>query len=196
VRRVFVFFGLIASGKSTLAEAFARRYDLPYYNTDRVRKELAGLEAQRSAADGYGRGIYTREFSRKTYQAMLDRARIEMRAGREGIVLDGSYHSREERDRVRGLAAAEGGAAVFVHCVCGEDETRRRLAERERDPLSVSDGRWDIYLVQKEAFQPPAELAGAELVTLSTELPVARLLDVLARELNMEQGRGEFRADG
>lgn len=196
MRRVFVFFGLIASGKSTLAEAFARRYDLPYYNTDRVRKELAGLEAQRSAADGYGRGIYTREFSRKTYQAMLDRARIEMRAGREGIVLDGSYHSREERDRVRGLAAAEGGAAVFVHCVCGEDETRRRLAERERDPLSVSDGRWDIYLVQKEAFQPPAELAGAELVTLSTELPVARLLDVLARELNMEQGREEFRADG
>ena len=43
VTRIFVFFGLIASGKSTLAEHFAKRYHLPYYNTDRVRKELAGI---------------------------------------------------------------------------------------------------------------------------------------------------------
>ena len=39
-----VFFGMTASGKSTLALAWAKRCQAPYYNTDRVRKELAGLQ--------------------------------------------------------------------------------------------------------------------------------------------------------
>lgn len=190
MRRIYVFFGLIASGKSTLAEGFAKQYDLPYYNTDRLRKALAGMDARRSGADGYGRGIYTGEFSQKTYQAMLDRARAEIRTGRTGVVLDGSYHSRKERNNVRRLAAEEGVAVVFIHCVCGEDETRRRLAERARDPRSVSDGRWDIFLVQKEVFQAPDELPGSELVTLNTEPPVAQLLKKLGQELNMDGPSG------
>lgn len=185
MRRIFVFFGLIASGKSTLAEGFARKYDLPYYNTDRVRKELAGIDAGRSAAADYGRGIYSREYSRRTYRAMLDRARADLRAGSAGVVLDGSYHSREERDYVRRLAAEEGVGVLFVLCRCSEEETGRRLAARARDPHAVSDGRWEIYQVQKDVFQPPDELPDSELVTLRTELPVARLLQKLAKELNM-----------
>ena len=42
-KTVVVFFGMIASGKSTLGEAWAGRHRAPYHNTDRVRKELAGL---------------------------------------------------------------------------------------------------------------------------------------------------------
>ena len=38
-----LFFGLIASGKSTLAKAWAEQKNIPYYNSDVVRKELAGL---------------------------------------------------------------------------------------------------------------------------------------------------------
>jgi len=195
VRRIFVFFGLIASGKSTLAEGFARQYDLPYHNTDRVRKELAGIDAGRPMAEGYGRGIYAGEYSRKTYQAMLDRARGEIRSGRAGVVLDGSYHSREERDKVRRLAAAEGVAVIFIHCVCGEDEVKRRLAERARDPQAVSDGRWEIFLVQKNVFQAPDELPGSELVTLNTELPVAQLLHTLGQELKMDGRPGKSRKE-
>jgi uncharacterized protein len=84
----------------------------------------------------------------------------------------------------------EGVAAVFIHCVCGEVETRRRLAERERDSRSVSDGRWDIFLVQKEVFQAPDELPAAELVTLHTEFPVAGLLKRLGQELDMDGPSG------
>ena len=46
---ILVFFGMTASGKSTLAQACADRYGAPYYNTDRIRKELAGLEARNRA---------------------------------------------------------------------------------------------------------------------------------------------------
>ena len=187
--RVYVFLGLIASGKSTLAERFAGDYALPYYNTDRVRKELAGIDARQLKPDQYNQGIYTREFSQKTYQEMLDRTVSDIRAGSNGVVLDGSYHSREERDRVRRLGVSESVGVVFIHCLCSDDEVKRRLAQRARDPHAVSDGRWEIFLVQKDAFQVPEELAETELVTLNTEQPVSELLKRLTRKLNMEPGQ-------
>jgi len=184
VARIVVFFGLIASGKSTLAEGYAKQYDLPCYNTDRVRKELAGIDPSQRRPDGFQVGIYTPEFSRKTYQAMLDRAAADIGSGLAGVVLDGSYNSRSERDMVRSLAAEKDAQCVFIHCVCGEDEVKRRLAERAADPLAVSDGRWEIYQDQKKAFQDPVELPASALVTLNTEQPVAELLQILAATLN------------
>lgn len=183
---IYVFLGLIASGKSTLAQRFADCHGLPYYNTDRVRKELAGLDARQQQADRYNQGIYTGEFSRKTYEEMLRRAQTDIRAGARGVVLDGSYHKQEERDRVRRLADAEGARTIFVLCICSDAEVKKRLAQRAEDPDAVSDGRWEIYQVQKEVFQPPAELRESELITLDTERPVAELLQSLSRNLEME----------
>ena len=181
--RIAVFFGLIASGKSTLAEQFARRHDFPYYNTDRVRRELAGLEAGERRPDGFQQGIYTSEFSRRTYQALLERAAADIRAGRAGVVLDGSYHQRAERDQLRRLAAELHVPCTFVLCQCGEEEVKRRLAERARDPRAVSDGRWEIYLTQKETFEAPAEVPAADLIIINTEAPVADLLTELDRQI-------------
>ena len=181
--RIMVFFGLIASGKSTLAEQFARQHHLPYYNTDRVRKELAGLAAAEHRPAGYQQGIYTSEFSRRTYQALLDLAAADIRAGWPGAVLDGSYHRQAERDQVRRLATELQIPCTFVLCQCGEEEVKRRLAERARDLQAVSDGRWEIYLTQKEKFEAPTEVPAADLVILSTEASVAELLGELNRRL-------------
>lgn len=183
--RIMVFFGLIASGKSTLAEQFARQHHLPYYNTDRVRKELAGLAAAAHRPDGYQQGIYSSEFSRRTYQALLDLAVADIRAGRPGAVLDGSYHRQAEREQVRRLAAELEIPCAFILCQCGDEEVKRRLAERALDPQAVSDGRWEIYLTQKEKFEAPAEVPAADLVIMNTEAPVADLLEQLARQLKI-----------
>ncbi|MCI5209954.1 MAG: hypothetical protein D3910_14420 [Candidatus Electrothrix sp. ATG2] len=70
---LYIFFGLIASGKSTLAELFAEAQGFPYYNTDRVRKELAGIALNERRPDGMDQGIYTPAFTEKTYQAMSEK---------------------------------------------------------------------------------------------------------------------------
>lgn len=175
MKGVLVFFGLIASGKSTLAEAFALRQGVMYLNTDRVRKELAGLAATERRPDEQDQGIYSREYTEKTYQAMLDAAGRELRQGR-GIVLDGSYSRRMERDRVRECARKAGAAMSFILCRCSEEETRRRLEVRARDPQAVSDGRLEIYLKQKDTFEPPDELTDAQLLVLDTEAELDELL--------------------
>ncbi|WP_456387220.1 AAA family ATPase [Desulfolithobacter sp.] len=175
-QKIYVFFGLIASGKSTLARAWAEQHGFLYLNTDRVRKELAGLQPTERRSDGLGQGIYTREFTRRTYDAMLARADEALGSGAGGVVLDGSYSNRKERDLVRDLARRHGTEVLFVLCYCSDEEVARRLALRALDPEAVSDGRWEIYLKQKEFFAMPGELGSGELLHLDTEADISTLL--------------------
>ena len=176
---LYVFFGLIASGKSTLAELFAAEQGFPYYNTDRVRKELAGLAANARRPDGMGQGIYTPEFSEKTYQAMSDRAAQAFQQGAAGVILDGSYSKATDRHKVREMAASLGVRILFFLCACSEQETQRRLALRARDPEAVSDGRWEIFVQQRAKFEQPDELPPQQLIYINTEAEPQKLLDLL-----------------
>ncbi len=180
--QVYVFFGLIASGKSTLAQAWANRLHIPYYNSDIVRKELAGITDMRADKQEYGRGIYSDKLTRQTYRALLGKAANALASGRS-VALDGSYRCRADRDEARALKKKHGARVRFILCSCPEAEARARMKKRALDPVAVSDGRWDIYLRQKEIFEPPDELQPAELVTLSTLAPVDKLVDRLARAL-------------
>lgn len=173
---LLVFFGMIATGKSYLASAWAAQYGLPYYNSDRVRKELAGLTPQRSQQEEVDQGIYTPAFSRRTYDALLDCADNHFRKNAQAcVVLDGSYQSEKERrllqdrfgDRVR---------VLFVHCFCDEAVVKERLEQRARDSSAVSDGRWEIYLAQKKRFQPVTALEQKGVIELDTDAPLQELL--------------------
>ena len=183
---IWVFFGLIASGKSAVAEKWADRHGIAYFNSDRIRKELAGISATVEQKESYAQGIYSSELSRRTYAELLARAERETGAGRS-TVLDGSYQSRVERQKVKALAGRLGVDLFFVLCNCPEDVTMERLAIRSRDPAAVSDGRPEIYWKQKERFELPEELGKDELVKLSTVGPVADLLDKLDRFFEVDQ---------
>lgn len=177
--KLYVFFGLIASGKSTLAEAWAATVGARYHNSDRVRKELAGLAAHTPQRDAFNGGIYSAEFSRKTYDALLDRAEADIVAG-HSVVLDGSYQAKDERWRLKLLAQRHTITILFVLCLCPEPLMKERMARRAQDPTAVSDGRWEIYLQQKARFAMPDELPVAELITVETNAPVASLVQQLS----------------
>jgi len=166
---LYVFFGLIASGKSTLSDLFGQKYGWPCYNTDRVRKELAGLAASERRTEGLGEGIYSSEFTKKTYQSLLGRARDDFKRGACAVILDGSYGKRTDRRQVLDLAGTMGTQIFFILCSCSDDEVKRRLALRAKDPDAVSDGRWDIFIKQKESFEFPDELQSNQLIRLNTE---------------------------
>ncbi|MBU0674422.1 MAG: AAA family ATPase [Proteobacteria bacterium] len=171
----WVFFGLIASGKSFLATAWAQHHGFSLYNSDRVRKELAGIEPTSRNPSSLNQGIYSSEFSRRTYDELLIRAEAAILQGLP-VVLDGSYQSRGERDRVCDLARRLKVQARFILCTCSDDEVKKRLRIRAQDPTAVSDGRWEVLERQKERFEPPDELAPSQLLVLNTERPLVDLL--------------------
>ena len=179
---LYVFFGMIATGKSTLSQAWAWHKQLRCYNSDWVRKELAGIRPTASQHATIDTGIYTKEFSQKTYRTLLERAEARLRQG-DSVILDASYQYEQDRQDLRALAKNLNCQVYFILCQCPEREMKRRMAEREQDPASVSDGRWEIYLKQKKRFQPPAELAAPELIIIDTQAPLEDLLEELDRKL-------------
>jgi len=179
---LYVFFGMIATGKSTLAKAWARHKRLRSYNSDWVRKELAGIEPSANRRETIDSGIYSREFSQKTYKTLLEKAEACLQRG-DSVILDASYQFISERQNLRILANNLHCQVYFIYCHCSEAEMKRRMTERERDPAAVSDGRWEIYLQQKKRFEPPAELSAAELVTIDTQAPLEKLVAGLDQKL-------------
>jgi predicted kinase len=191
IKQVVVFFGLIASGKSFLAKAWAKKHRCPYYNTDVVRKQLAGIAATEPRPEAVGQGIYSPEFTRLTYDAMLTSAGQALADPAVSCVaLDGSYQSRAERDRVRNSLVAHRARVAFVLCSCAEEIVKVRLAERAADPAAVSDGRWEIYLRQKETFENPDELPPGQCQRIDTNEAVGVLLRHLDHFLSANAGSG------
>lgn len=182
-KRLLVFFGMIATGKSRLATAFAKKWGCAYHNSDIVRKELAGLAAESRQITTVDTGIYSSDSSRRTYDALLSRALNDLSQERCAcVVLDGSYQSRSERQ----LLCQEVGRRcrlVFVHCRCTETVMKKRMDQRLKNPRAVSDGRWEIYLQQKKRFELPVELSPGQLLTIDTDRPPAELLSLLEENL-------------
>lgn len=174
-----IFFGMVASGKSHLARRWARLHHCPYHNTDIVRKELFGLAPTRRQQEGVRQGIYSAKHTEKTYLEMIRLAELDLdERGRSLVVLDGSYIDERERARLvqRFFSRCD---IVFVYCFCSEVETRRRLERRAVDPDAVSDGRWPIYLHQREGFVVPEVITGARLLLINTEADTDELLGVV-----------------
>jgi len=156
-KKLYIFFGMIASGKSTLAEMFAAAHHYPAYNTDRVRKELAGLQATERRPDGLLQGIYSPEFTEKTYREMLHRAGQDLKQGSAGVVLDGSYSKRDDRTRVITLAEKQNAETLFILCFCSDQEVQRRLhlpRRGSRPPGRPRDG----HAPGSSSENSPAEL--------------------------------------
>ncbi len=160
--------GVTGTGKSTLATELARRRDMLHLNSDLVRKELAGISPQEHRYTDFKRGIYSLEMSRRTYSAMLERAKAQLEKG-GSVVLDGTYRRAEDRARVAALAADTGADFWIVECVLPEEEARRRLDAREALGVGPSDGRWELYHQQMAEWEAVREVGPERYIRLDTQ---------------------------
>jgi hypothetical protein len=127
--------GLSGSGKTWIARELASKLHALHVRSDVERKRLAGLgalEDSRSPPDG---GIYTREFTVRTYQR-LEECAADALAGGESVIIDAAFLKRDERRRMLALARARSVPAAILHCVAPREVLRSRL---ERRALSGAD---------------------------------------------------------
>ncbi len=173
--------GLLATGKSTLADRLGAVLGAPAINTDRVRKHLLGARPTDKLYDGSWQGAYDPRFSEDVYRAVYRSARVVLESGRP-VILDASFRSRALRARARDLAEAAGVPFRFVECVADHDLLRERLRRRATE-TSVSDGRIEIFDDFVAKWEPIDELPEDEHVVLDTSVSVERSLTALAERL-------------
>ncbi len=184
--QVYVFFGLIASGKSLLASSWSQKHGFAYFNSDVERKRLAGMDPKRRCFGPMEAGIYSESYSRRTYDRLIECARITCKGDEtHSVILDGSYHRRDERKRL--IAALAPIPVVFIYCYCAESVIKDRLKRRGADPEAVSDGTLEIYYAQAMRFDEPEEI-GTELFRLDTDKPLEQLIGILDREFINKKG--------
>lgn len=145
--------GLPAAGKSTLGRRMVDddRVDV-LLESDVVRKELAGMDPEEAAEAEFGEGIYSREFSEKTYGELADRAGRELEKGRR-VAVAATFVSDRRRRQFIDVARRLGVPVRFLECKIPDSLERERLEARTGD---VSDAGVEVYEKLKEVWEPPS----------------------------------------
>jgi aminoglycoside phosphotransferase family enzyme/predicted kinase len=172
--------GLIASGKSTLADALGAAIAAPVVDSDRTRKSLAGVGPEDPLPEKPWQGFYSPALTERVYEEMFRRASAVLSSGRP-VILDASFRARSHRERARRLALENGVPFTFVECRASEEACRKRLREREAK-RTVTDARVELFDSFASSWEPVEEVSPSELLVVDTGLPLtpSRLREIVS----------------
>ncbi|MEK7851850.1 MAG: AAA family ATPase [Deltaproteobacteria bacterium] len=172
--------GLMGTGKTAAARLLGEAIGAAIIRSDVVRKKLAGISQDEHRYDDYGKGIYIKEFSEKTYTEVHREALQYLVAGRP-VILDASYRSRAERERAASIAREAGARFFIIECLCDEETVKFRLTGRMGEQ-EASDGRWELYKLQKSDFEEVTDNEG-RLIRIDTSKPLYESAELILKVL-------------
>jgi aminoglycoside phosphotransferase family enzyme/predicted kinase len=129
--------GLPGAGKTTVAGALADGAGAVLLSSDRLRKELAGLDPLTPAPAGYREQLYAPAATDRVYTEMRRRAALLMARG-ESVVLDASWTSAEQRRAAVEVARASSAELVELRCVVAPAIAAARVRDRAPGPSDAS----------------------------------------------------------
>ncbi len=147
-KKFFIFFGLIGSGKSFIAEKLAVKKEAIVLKTDVVRKELANISPEEERKVAYKKNIYSYFFSQRTYKYLIKRGKKYYENG-YSVFLDGTFNKKEWRDMVKKILNKK-ISPVWIYLYAQEKVIKERLKKARK----ISNGRWEIFCQMRKDFQP------------------------------------------
>jgi predicted kinase len=162
--------GGIGTGKSTLANRLGEEFARPVIDTDRTRKQMAGLSPSRPGTEAPWSGLYDKAHTDRVYGEALRRAGAVLASGRT-VVVDATFRSRRHRLAAKKTAADHGARFLFVECRSDPEVCRERLRQRAQGP-GWSDGREEILEDFMRKWEPAEELGSGEHVVVDTAAPI------------------------
>jgi len=178
---MFITVGLTGSGKSTMAYALAKRLGITVISSDVIRKQMANIPLTEKHHDEMNTGIYSPEFFDKTYKKMNSDAEDILRQG-DSVILDATFIKEEYRQNARKLAEKTGAGFQILECRLDDENTRLRLEKRMQNN-SISDGRWEIYIAQKEKYEPVKDSEANNHFVIDTSLLLSKQLEKITTKI-------------
>ena len=146
--------GLMGAGKSSIARQLSKGLDSVLLRSDEVRKELVGMDPKTRVATAFQSGLYAKEMTVRTYDALLNRAKLALHCGQTAIV-DASFAKEAQRECFRTAARESGVAFLLIHVTCDQTTLLTRLDQRMELQEDASDGRRELLAQQASEFEVP-----------------------------------------
>jgi uncharacterized protein len=145
--------GASGSGKSWLSSRLVPTLQAVRVRSDLERKRLAGVEATKPAAARVREGIYSPEFSHRTYSRLVDCAESCLRAGLS-VIVDAAFLETTDRRLFRNLAAHLKVACAIVSCEADPITLAQRVDDRSSARSDASDATLAVLDAQLREFEP------------------------------------------
>jgi uncharacterized protein len=171
--------GLPGTGKTTVAGGLGDRFGAVVLSSDRIRKELAGIDPTTPAGAPYGEGLYAPERTEELYAELAHRAERLLARG-ESVILDASWTAQRNRDRAAGIARRTYSRLVQLECRADAEATSLRIRDRVG---SASDATPAIATAMAVRADP-----WPDAVPIPTTSSVAESLEAAAAAWNGEGG--------
>ena len=150
---LFITTGLTGTGKTTIARKIAVDYKAQIISTDSVRKEILGIDKYERHYDAYNTGLYSPKKMIETYDKIFEKTDFLLNK-KKNVVLDATFKTEKLRDTARKISQKNNANFLIVYCNCPEEKVKKYLDNRA-NKKSISDGRWEIYIKQKDSFEKP-----------------------------------------
>jgi predicted kinase len=121
--------GAPGTGKSTVAGGLADWLGGTLLQSDRLRKELAGLTPAPRAPEDYRQGLYDSQHTDATYAELARRAEVLLSLG-ETVVLDASWSATRHRKLAANAAERASSPVIAVRCEVPETVAAQRITAR------------------------------------------------------------------
>jgi aminoglycoside phosphotransferase family enzyme/predicted kinase len=172
--------GLSGSGKTWLARQLRAPLGALHVRSDVERKRLAGLAPGADSRSPPDAGIYTRDYTTRTYERLHQCATAALLGG-ESIIVDAAFLRRDERLRFLALAEAVHARAALVHCHAPPETLRQRVAARSAARSDASEAGLGVLQRQPSWWEDFDDCERSHLIEVDTTLasPLAIALERL-----------------
>lgn len=133
-------YGLPGTGKSYFSRKLKNILSANYLNTDVIREEIGK------------KGDYSEESKQLVYNKLYNETRNFLDKG-EDLIIDGTFHKKERRTRLREIADETGHKFYSILMKADEDTIRKRL-QKER---KYSEAGFEVYEKIKAEFDEVTE---------------------------------------
>jgi uncharacterized protein len=170
--------GASGSGKSWLSGQLVPALRALRVRSDLERKRLAGIEPSAAAGARVREGIYSPEFSHRTYSRLADCAESSLRAGLS-VIIDAAFLETTDRRVFRTLAARLKVPCAIVSCEADPITLAQRVTGRSLDRKDPSDATLSVLDAQLREIQPFEPDEQRCVIHVDTEEPDAlrRVID-------------------
>ncbi len=181
--KLIMVMGLPAVGKTYLAQHLAEHIHAYHICSDIIRKEITDTPVETHRFEGYGKGIYTKEVSAKTYDEMFRRAENYLGQGKT-VIIDATFSWQSSRNLAKAIADKTHASFYIINCTCPEKIVMARMKKRSKE-FSLSDATPEIYYRMKNNFEKVK--SKKNYIVIDTSKPLNKNLDKITRTLKISR---------